>query len=222
MSKLSVALAACVVAFGVAGSSSESSLLGMASAHADSTSSHQACPVASPYPGETYESMFGADIGPMLHCLKQRTNVKVVMQINNFCQDTFKPDGTGVRKVTDCAATRAFALGNIRNMIADYEITHGMKLGRDYEIAVIVHSGGGHLMLKKEVNGNPFQAQVEALMDQGVNFYFCLNTATAFMKSGLLTKGQVTKQMIEGVQYTTAGVTALADFQRQGYLYVQP
>ncbi|MEA3278329.1 MAG: hypothetical protein U9Q81_24155 [Pseudomonadota bacterium] len=35
-------------------------------------------------------------------------------------------------------------------------------------------------------------------------------------------RAYATDQLIEGVEYVTAGVTAIADFQDQGYKYVQP
>ena len=40
------------------------------------------------------------------------------------------------------------------------EITHGMKPGRDYEIAAIVHSAGGMIVVKNDTNGrsNPVEA----------------------------------------------------------------
>jgi intracellular sulfur oxidation DsrE/DsrF family protein len=34
--------------------------------------------------------------------------------------------------------------------------------------------------------------------------------------------GGATEALIDGVEYTTAGVTAIADFQELGYRYVQP
>jgi intracellular sulfur oxidation DsrE/DsrF family protein len=116
-------------------------------------------------------------------------------------------------------------------MINDYEITYGMVAGRDYEIVAVVHSGGGNLLLKDEsYNGagglvtgrNKFQQEVMNLMDRGVKFYFCQNTTRGFIRNGTLPAGNATAQLIPGVEYVTAGVTAISDFQDQGYRYVQP
>lgn len=74
---------------------------------------------------------------------------------------------------------------------------------------------------------NPFQGQVEDLFVRGVRFLFCQNTTRGFIKNGKLPsnldgEGSATDAMIPGVEYTTAGVTAIADLQSKGYTYVQP
>ena len=117
---------------------------------------------------------------------------------------------------TSCA--NPYALGNIRNILDDYEITHGMKAGRDYEVVAVLHGSGGRLALK----GNPFASQVEQLMARGVKFYFCQNTTRGFIRNGILPAYNATAQLIEGMQYTTAGLTSIADFQARGYAYIQP
>ena len=67
---------------------------------------------------------------------------------------------------------------------------------------------------------------------QGVKFYFCQNTTRAYLcqpgtaitslPKYLLTGVAATDQMIDGMEYTTAGLTSIADFQAQGYQYIQP
>lgn len=189
--------------------------------------SNNTCPVGL-VNGQTLVDEFGPDTDTLTRCLERRHNVKVVMQINQFCRDDVPRD--------QCASNRAYALGNMRNMIKDYEITHGMVAGRDYEIVAVVHSGGGWLMLKNEGldgDGNPvsgrnqFESQVRDLLDQGVKFYFCQNTTRGFISRGFLpdtteSTAGATGELIEGVEYTTAGVTAIAEFQSRGYNYVQP
>lgn len=170
---------------------------------------------------------FGLGTDELTRCLERRHKVKVVVQINQFCRDA----------VSNEACTRPYALGNIRNMIKDYEITHGMIQGRDYEIVAVVHSGGGKLVLKGVGDNNDnsvddrnqFEAIVSGLIADGVKFYFCQNTTRSYVGQGILPQpdpesltGGATGELIEGVEYTTAGVTAIADFQRQGYTYVQP
>lgn len=167
---------------------------------------------------------FGPGSRQLTHCIKKRHNVKMVVQINQFCTNASSP------------CTSPYALGNIRNILDDYEITHGMKAGKDYEVVAVLHSPGGLMALKNvSYNGagvlvsgrNPFEGQIKSLMARGVKFYFCQNTTRAYITNGTLpsylTTGiSATDQMIEGMEYTTAGLTSIADFQSQGYAYIQP
>ncbi len=155
--------------------------------------------------GKTLDEEFGPGTQQITRCLEKREDVKVLYQINKACRDE--------------ACSRPYALGNIRNAINDYKITHGMALGKGFDIVAIVHSGGAPLVLDNNSSTpssitNPFQDQMQALLDAGVKVYFCQNTARS--------KGIVTNQLIPGIKYITAGVTAIADFQLLGYAYVQP
>ena len=210
--------------------------------------SNNECPVGvlPGRPGEpdtTMDMEFGPGTSDLTRCLDRRHNVKVVMQINKPCRDSWV-DGDAVKNnVAKCKRGdgeldfgRSYALGNINNMIKDYEITHGMVVGKDYEIAAIVHSGGGYLLLKDSgydgdgkfvEQRNKFQPEVEDLMARGVKFYFCQNTTRGFINNGTLpaaneAEGGATAQLINGVEYVTAGVTSIAEFQQRGYEYVQP
>lgn len=192
---------------------------------ADDDHDKDECPVGL-VTGKTLDGEFGPNSQDLTRCLDKRKKVKIVMQVNKFCRDS----------VPNSNCTRAYALGNMTNMIKDYEITHGMEQGRDYEIVAVVHSGGGALILKNEgFNGvgapvtgrNQFQGAVEMLISQGVKFYFCQNTTRGMIKKNVLpdtteTVGGATAEMIDGVQYVTAGVTAIGDFQIKAYRYVQP
>ena len=182
---------------------------------------------------QSLDDEFGAGSQGLTRCLERRHKVKVVVQINQLCRDA--------------GCTSPYALGNINNMIKDYEITHGMQQGRDYEIVAVVHSGGwgmlvqdGYTFTNKLGEGggalgdktlyNDFQETVEGLMDRGVRFLFCQNTTRGQIARGNLPTVKesnvngagATEALINGVEYTTAGITALVDFQRQGYKYVQP
>jgi intracellular sulfur oxidation DsrE/DsrF family protein len=161
------------------------------------------CPVGL-VSGLTLDQEFGPGVGALTKCNDVRHNVKVVFQLNSNAN--------------------CYGLGNITNVIDDFEITNGMKRGRDYQLAAIVHSGGGTMVVKDGVNGNanPCQAQVEALIAKGVKFYFCQNTTRGYIKNGRLTAGMVKEQVIDGVEYVTAGLGAIADFQATGWKYVQP
>jgi intracellular sulfur oxidation DsrE/DsrF family protein len=191
------AIAACsfVLTFG---------LLSPAANAADvNVNSNNACPVGL-VSGKTLDAEFGPGIGELTQCMQTRHNVKVVFQLNSNAS--------------------CYGLGNIKNVIDDFEITHGMRRGRDYELAAIVHSGGGTMVVKDGVNGfaNPCAGQVEDLIDKGVTFYFCQNTTRAYLNNGRLTAGKVKEQVIDGVEYVTAGLGAIADFQNNGWTYVQP
>jgi len=195
-------------------------------------------------PDTTLNMEFGTETSDLTKCLDRRDNVKVVMQINKPCRDSWVNGSGDVKNsVANCKRRdgdldfgRSYALGNINNMIKDYEITHGMVAGKDYEIVAVVHSGGGYLLLKDEsydgnsvwqTDRNKFEREVKNLMERGVKFYFCQNTTRGFIKNGTLpdaneAEGGATAQLIDGVEYVTAGVTAISDFEAQGYRYVQP
>ena len=193
-------------------------------------------------PETTLNDEFGPGTSDETTCLENRENIKIVMQLNKSCRDSYashpvgvngKPTGDVSRvinNIANCALTRAYALGNLRNMWKDLTITNGIP-EEEIDIRVVVHSGGGYQMLKDEgydgngdwVTGrNKFQGQVEELMDLGVRFFFCQNTTRGFVRNGTLPAGDATAQLIDGVEYVTAGVTAISDLQEQGYRYVQP
>lgn len=167
------------------------------------------CPVASPYVDGsgntvTFEDKFGPGTLELMTCLKKRKRVKLVMQINQGI------DGKG----------RPYGLRNLPNMLNDYKITHGMR-DKDVDISVIVHSAGFPFILDPmaatphpKAGLNTFAGMMKGLMAQGVKFYFCMNTGAALNIK--------TNQMLPGVEYVTAGLTAVADFQYKGYKYVQP
>lgn len=153
------------------------------------------CPVGL-VSGLTLDEEFGPGTSEVTRCLSRTHKVKVVYNVNRPCS------GDG------CA--KPYALGNIQNAINDYEITHAMEPGRDYEIVAVAYAGGSDLMLK----GNLYEDKVKALMAQGVRFYLCQNTSR--------NKGIKLHDIIEGVNFVTSGVTALADFQLKGYAVVTP
>jgi intracellular sulfur oxidation DsrE/DsrF family protein len=196
-----------------------------------------------PSDGMDLNDEFGNGTAEITRCLANQNKPKVVMQINVACRDSYV-DGTAVKNdVGHCASNRAYALGNMRNMIKDYEGSHGID---NWEIVAVVHSGGWGMLVKDgyeftNINGeggtqtgvktlsNQFQSQVEDLMDRGVRFLFCQNTTRGMIGRGNLPTvaestfgGGATEALIDGVEYTTAGVTAIADFQELGYRYVQP
>mgnify|MGYP005839480611 CR=1 FL=1 len=75
-------------------------------AHDKDKQGNNACPVGL-VTNITLDDEFGPGTQALTHCLKKRHNVKMVVQINQF---------------TD-AQGRPYGLGNINNILADYEIT---------------------------------------------------------------------------------------------------
>lgn len=151
------------------------------------------------------DAKFGDGSMAVTRCLRNTKKPKVLYQINTECKNS------------KCDAP--YAIGNIMNHIRDYEITHGMD-SDDYEIVVIVHSAGWKLVLdnsamEKHAADNPFQAQMQNLLTKpSVKVLFCQNTANS--------KAVVKANMIDGIGFVTAGVSAITDLQDSGYRYVQP
>lgn len=201
-------------------------------------------------PETTLDDEFGPGTSDKTTCLSNREDVRIVMQLNKSCRDSYATHPTGnngkptgevgkvVNNIANCADNRPYALGNLRNMWKDLTITNGID-PEDIDIRVVVHSGGGYQMLKDAgydgdgnyipAGRNKFQGQVEDLMEKGVKFFFCQNTTRGFIRNGTLPgpdmidgTGGATAQLIDGVEYVTAGVTAISDLQEQGYRYVQP
>lgn len=182
--------------------------------HAQADEGHHhgnvACPVGL-VNGLTLDQEFGEGSSAITHCVKVRHHLRVAVEINRKCR------GSGG---LDCSGSGGgpAALGNMENMVKDYEITNGMKRGLDYQMIAIVHGKGGFLLIK----GNEYEDRVKNLMSEGVKFYFCQNTARGFIRAGILPAGDATAQLIDGVEYVTAGFTALADKQQQGWSVVTP
>ncbi len=160
------------------------------------------------------EATFGAGASDMTRCLQKRSNVKLVYQLNLFTD----PANSG----------KPYGLGNIQNAINDYRDNYGMEMGKDVEIAVVIHSSAAKMAVQdvvlrsKGVGANPFEDTIRGLIAQGVDIYLCQNSARSLIKEGALTPGYATSELIEGVGFVTSGVTAIPDFQSRGYLYVQP
>jgi len=151
------------------------------------------------------DDQFGEGSAAVTRCLANTKRVKVLYQINVECKSA--------------ACDGAYAIGNIKNHINDLEVTHGLT-PKDYSIEVIIHSAGWKLVLDnnaavKHAADNPFQAEVESLIAKpSVDVRFCQNTAHS--------KNVKLANMIPGIGFVTSGVSAIADFQKEGYSYVQP
>jgi len=149
---------------------------------------------------------FGPGIAGKTQCVQEKKAIKIVMQVNQYC---------GKKTDEKCVAPHGFR--NIPSMIKNYTKTNAIP--RDQiDIALVVHGGGGKLLLK----GNPFEQQVKFALENGVKVYFCQETMRSFIKKGLIPAGKAEEALIDGIEYVTGGLLALVDFQRQGYMYIQP
>lgn len=151
------------------------------------------------------DDKFGAGSAAVTRCLAKPVGSKIVYQLNKFCDDA--------------ACTKPYAIGNILNHIRDLEVTHGVSR-RDFAMVVVIHSGAWKQVLDPakghpNASENVFAEQVKSLIAHpSVRVLFCQNTANS-------NKVQL-GQMIDGVGFVTAGVSAITDLQRVGYKYVQP
>ena len=166
---------------------------------------------------------FGADVPNITRCLKETGEVKLVMQINKACRDTtVVSTNTGYRlenHARSCGDNRGYGIAQLKNMIKDYKITHNIEAEK-IDLRIVVHGGGGTMLL--DMPWNKLKPAVKALMADGVKFYFCMNTVRGMARKMGLTSSQLVSKVIPGVEYVTAGLTAVADFQEVGYNYVQP
>ena len=103
---------------------------------------------------------------------------------------------------------RPYGFRNLEKIIKDLEMTHGID---NWRIAVVIHSGGGRFADK----GNTYEDLVKGYANHdNIDVYYCLNTAAA--------RKQTTDDIIEEIQFVPAGLSAIMDFQYQGYKYIQP
>jgi intracellular sulfur oxidation DsrE/DsrF family protein len=109
---------------------------------------------------------------------------------------------------------------NTRNLMNDWENSYGMEVDEDYEVLAVAYGKGGRWVLNdaaymaKYGTVNPGTAQVLSLLSRGAKIYMCQNT----MKGNKW----IAADLIDGVEMVPAGVTALVDFQSQGYIYLSP
>jgi intracellular sulfur oxidation DsrE/DsrF family protein len=103
-------------------------------------------------------------------------------------------------------ATRAMA--NIRNHL---------RAEPDTKIVVVANGDGIRFLLAgaRERSGRPFDAQVNALAEQGVEFRVCRNTLTAHEIPE--------SQVLPAAKLVPSGVVEVARLQaREGFVYLRP
>lgn len=179
--------------------------------HAAPGDSNVTCPVGL-VSGMDLTTEFGAAVAADTRCIHRRHNVKNMFAIDAYTTDDEDPLGVH---------SGPYALHQLQNVYNDYTITAGMTPGKDFSLIAVVHGGGGRLLLS-DPSENNYIDLVKHLMDEGVKFYFCENTVRGFIRAGLLQQGNVAAGVIPGVHFVTAGLAAMADFEAEGYQYVQP
>lgn len=159
------------------------------------------CPVGL-VTGLTLDEEFGLGASEVTKCPTFKYDIRAMVQINKF----------------ESRPGRAYALGNIASMIDDYEITHGTG---NYKIVAVVHGSGATLVLNRFAAApnplaidNIYQELVEGLIAKGVDFYLCQNSARS--------RAIKVFQLIPGVKFVTSAGTAIIDFQRMGFMLLQP
>lgn len=217
----------------------------------DDDDDNQACPVGL-VSGQTIDQEFGTGINAITRCVENRKKIKVVMQVNQACRDTSIVDGALRNHADKCGTSRGYGIAQMRNMILDWVVTHGIPVDK-LDLNIIVHGPGATMLLKNPtdlVTGeetartNNLEEKVEELIGGNVpraegakvKFHFCMNTVRGMAKKaaiakfgatataeqiGMMKKG-IVKKVIPGVTYVTGGLTALADFEKEGYMYIQP
>ncbi len=152
---------------------------------------------------QAIDEEFGPGTAGKTRPLNHTRNVRFLFQVNQLYKDP--------------AQTQPFAVENILNTLSDFE-NHSMG-EQDYHLVAIVHAEGWPLILDNNATDrhqtvNPFPADMEDLLQRNIRVFFCLNTARK--------KNVRACQVISGVEFVTSGVTAIADFQAEGYRYIQP
>ncbi|HEY8605668.1 MAG TPA: DsrE family protein [Noviherbaspirillum sp.] len=113
-----------------------------------------------------------------------------------------------VYHLTEGIDQAARAMGNIRNHL---------RAEPDTKVVVVTNGDGIRFLLNgaRERNGKPFDAQVAALAQQGVEFRVCKNTLTAH--------DVPVAQLLPEARLVTSGVVEAARLQaKEGYAYLRP
>ena len=172
------------------------------------------CPVT-PYDGVTsMDDEFGYGTQAITQCLRVRHKAKVVIAVDS----THPHDAFGVVQTS-----RATYLTNIEKMVRNYEVVHGMTIGKDVDIVVVLSQSGSVLGTKKHAifarsnagnPTNPFISLVEFGLQKGIKFYICQEASRAL--------GIKIDNVIDGVHFVPGGHIATADFQLRGYALIRP
>ena len=170
------------------------------------------CPVA-PYDTLTMDEEFGAGAQAITQCNSVRHHAKVVLSVAH-------PFLIGANGIPQRSNARFFA--NLDDLIRNYENVHGMKIGTDVDVVVVLLESGGalaatqHATFNPVVGGgpvaNPFVPLVQEAMNKGIKIYLC---QVAARKLGINMDN-----LIPGIHFVPGGHSAVADMQLRGYALI--
>lgn len=170
------------------------------------------CPVA-PYGALTMDEEFGYGAQAITQCNRVRHNAKVVVSVGHPFLIT--AGGTPNR-----ASARFFS--NLDHMVKNYENVHGMTIGKNVEVVLVLVESGGvlaathHATFNPVPGGaavvNPFVSLVQLAMSKGIKVYLCQTAARSL--------GINMANMIPGIEFVPGGHIAVADFELQGYALI--
>ena len=140
--------------------------------------------------------------------IEARTGIKVVAQINSA--DT-TPKGISKQ------------LLGVKNLLDQYTAL-GMIAGRDFDVAVVFRGDGAQFLLNDQAyyakvkdahsNGNPSRQMIEGLHQLGVKIFECQVTMKA--------RGYDNEDLLPFSRVVVSGIGALVDFEKSGYLPINP
>lgn len=184
-------------------------------AAADQSSAQQnpmPCPVA-PYGALTMDEEFGYGAQAITQCNRVRHNAKVVVSVGH--PFLINAGGQPIR-------TSGRFFSNLDHMVKNYENVHGMTIGKDVEVVLVLVESGGVLAATQHATfnpvaggaavANPFVSLVQEAMDKGIKIYLCQTAARSL--------GINLANMIPGIEFVPGGHIAVADFQMQGYALI--
>lgn len=152
------------------------------------------------------DAQFGQGSGAITECIRVRDRLKVVAAFNSSAVNSNNGHGQQVL--------------NARNIYNDYTNNYGMRIGEDFKVVVVGYGAGARWLLNDAAYAatygapNPSDTIVLDLISKGVKFYMCQNTMAG--------QGWTKDDLLPGVKMVPAGVTALIDFQKRGFTYINP
>lgn len=170
------------------------------------------CPVV-PYGTLSMDDEFGYGAQAITQCNRVRHHAKVVISVGH--PFLLNAGGQAIR-------TSARFFSNLDHLIKNYENVHGMTIGKDVEVVVVLLESGGalaatqHATFNPVAGGapviNPFVSLVQEAMNKGIKVYLCQTAARSL--------GINMANMIPGIQFVPGGHISVADFQLQGYALI--
>jgi intracellular sulfur oxidation DsrE/DsrF family protein len=156
---------------------------------------------------------FGYGAQDITLCNRVRHHAKVVVSVGH--PFLINAGGQPVR-------TSARFFSNLDHMVKNYENVHGMTIGKDVEVVVVLLESGGVLAATEHATfnpvaggtpvANPFVALVQEAMNKGIKIYLCQTASRSL--------GINMTNLIPGIQFVPGGHISVADFELRGYALI--